>query len=327
MRLITAITSISLLLSLEASANALPKPIAGVGDIYSNLHNSPGRGKALRRDVDQILDRLERRQSPSSPPAAPAPSTSAPPLDGAKMSPEQWEVQTEAACLNYMSKGIQSPSGLAVCYNLPKLDNSTGAFNADLRLYRIAPPTGEWVGIVDEDVTVGLVYSDASLESTSKSTIVRRDVPSARLEARQDAKSPELLQGFKYVGQLNENIMSKPMNLTQLEALLTPVVTLSAETDGKKVTDELSSKEASFVSGTFQAFTSAEAAAVAATSGPFVMPGTSLEVFPIGLIITGIWALIGMGVVVWGTVGRYQFREQYRRRVKRGQTAAGTRKI
>jgi hypothetical protein len=49
----------------------------------------------------------------------------------------------------------------------------------------------------------------------------------------------------------------------------------------------------------------------------FTVPGTTLDIFPIGLIITSIWCGFFIIAVGLGTLGRIQFREQYRRRSKR----------
>jgi hypothetical protein len=63
--------------------------------------------------------------------------------------------------------------------------------------------------------------------------------------------------------------------------------------------------------------TQATAAPAAAEDPPFVIPGTKLAFFPTGLVVTCIWAAGFLGAVGFGTIGRIQFREQYRRRVKR----------
>lgn len=83
--------------------------------------------------------------------------------------------------------------------------------------------------------------------------------------------------------------------------------------------------EASFVTGVFadQPVSTASSGTPAFTSAvidhkiKFVMPGTTLGIFPVGLVITGSWAVAFVAVVGYGTVGRLRFREQYRRRIKR----------
>jgi hypothetical protein len=48
----------------------------------------------------------------------------------------------------------------------------------------------------------------------------------------------------------------------------------------------------------------------------FVLPGTRIMVFPTGLIITCIWTGLFSLAVGLGTVGRYRFRQHYRRRME-----------
>lgn len=48
-----------------------------------------------------------------------------------------------------------------------------------------------------------------------------------------------------------------------------------------------------------------------------ILPGTKLVDFPIGLVISSIWAVLYMMTVGYGTMSRYQARESYRRRVKK----------
>ena len=118
------------------------------------------------------------------------------------------------------------------------------------------------------------------------------------------------------------------------QALLTPNITLAGRiANGSTLQTQLSSKDASFVSGLFQGSmtgnttAAAQAAAIsAAANAKFVLPGTHLGIFPIGLIITSAWAGIFLSVVAYGTIGRIQFRESYRRRIRRG-VAGSTRTI
>lgn len=97
------------------------------------------------------------------------------------------------------------------------------------------------------------------------------------------------------------------------------------ETNGQTVNTSLSSSEATFVNGVFaKAATTTKAPAqsplqtlVVASDAPFVVPGLNILIFPIGAIITGVWAILFVAAVGWGTVGRMQFRDQYRRRSAR----------
>lgn len=108
--------------------------------------------------------------------------------------------------------------------------------------------------------------------------------------------------------------------------MVVPQLILGAISDaGEQVSAIVSMTEATFVNGVFApqtvtpsapgtpAFTSAVAGKVI----HFVMPGTTLAIFPVGLVITGSWAAVFVAVVGYGTVGRLRFREQYRRRIRR----------
>jgi hypothetical protein len=119
---------------------------------------------------------------------------------------------------------------------------------------------------------------------------------------------------------------------------------------GKVLTAQLSNADASFVNGVFSqaavqtsgsgatGATSASGAAAAASQvttaklvstvsiapqailvdpANFRVPGITLGIFPTGLIITSIWCGFFILAVGFGTLGRIQFREQYRRRSKR----------
>ena len=52
----------------------------------------------------------------------------------------------------------------------------------------------------------------------------------------------------------------------------------------------------------------------------FVLPGVQLMVFPIGLVITGSWLMIGLAAYGYGTFQRIQYAELYRRRMARTQS-------
>ncbi|KAJ4364706.1 hypothetical protein N0V83_009303 [Neocucurbitaria cava] len=128
------------------------------------------------------------------------------------------------------------------------------------------------------------------------------------------------------------------MTKEALQPLLIPEIDLSARNpvSNEDVTTTLSSQEASFVNGVFaktasaptnadpQAAASASAAVISAA--PFVVPGTSLAFFPVGLVVTSFWTLMFFLAVGFGTFGRIQYRDQYRRRVRMEQ-ARGVRTI
>ena len=106
------------------------------------------------------------------------------------------------------------------------------------------------------------------------------------------------------------------LSSTAMRIALTPVVALSGVAqDGLSMNTILSNQEASFVHGLFSdRQTAASTGSAQAQPTQFVLPGTSLGIFPISLIITGTWAFIFIAAVGFGTFGRIQFRNAYRRR-------------
>lgn len=304
--------------------------------INALLRRSEDIENVLRRDAD-IMAGLTRRQAPPQISTAPASG------DAAKADLAKWEEQTKAACgtaLTALNGQASNPSGIAVCYNLPFLDNQTGIFQAELRMYNISAPINPWVGVTASDVSMALSYLGATVQ-TMNGTFAKRDMTSVSfppikertvngmLVGRQTAAAPAELKVLMYVGKINSNLMGSAMTQATLQPLLIPTIELSAKnpTSGQDVKATLSSQEASFVNGVFAKQTTAtptDAAALASASAavisaaPFVVPGQTLDprVTKAGLIVTLVWAVNFIGVVGLGTYGRIQFREQYRRRVK-----------
>lgn len=116
-----------------------------------------------------------------------------------------------------------------------------------------------------------------------------------------------------------------------------PVVTLKAvDGNGQTVSTTVSSNEAAFVAGVFsqevvmstfrlaELAVEEEVARLKNGTTAFVLPGVQLLIFPIGLIITSVWMVIGITAYAAGTYARYNFRESHRRmmaRVEKGNVA------
>lgn len=100
-------------------------------------------------------------------------------------------------------------------------------------------------------------------------------------------------------------------------------------TSNQKVQTILSSSNANFMQGIFnQASTNtispaatASASALANNLMPFEIPGIRPGIPLIGLVVTCAWLGLFVIFVGLGTVGRYQFREQYHRNIKREQAS------
>ena len=108
-----------------------------------------------------------------------------------------------------------------------------------------------------------------------------------------------------------------------------PVVTLSGvNPGGKTVSTNVSSNEAAFVAGVFSQSVVLSNAAIAQVAvnnaverlqngtDAFVLPGTKILIFPIGLVVTGIWTVLGIAAYVAGTIARIGFADQYKRRTQ-----------
>lgn len=147
---------------------------------------------------------LEARQSSSTPLTA----------DGS-IDMEAWNAAANTACRDAL-KGIQeatNPSGTCVCYNLPLLNNQTGTFEADLRLFQISSPRGEFQGIPPDKIEVELSYNGASV-----SEVNGQPVPPVRLKLRQAADTTNtnnttggdlpLIKSYLFVGQVDQDRMS-----------------------------------------------------------------------------------------------------------------------
>ncbi|KAJ4289171.1 hypothetical protein N0V90_011513 [Kalmusia sp. IMI 367209] len=296
----------------------------------------------LRRDAD-IMATLTRRQDANGAQSAPQISTTPASGDAAKADLVKWEEQTKAACgnaLTALNGQASNPSGIAVCYNLPFLDNQTGIFQAELRMYNVSAPIDPWKGITAADVNMALSYQGATVQNMN-GTFAKRDITDisfppikertieGMLVERQTANAPTELKVLMYVGKINSNLMGSAMTQATLQPLLIPQIELSAKnpSTGEDVKATLSSQEASFVNGIFakqgqatptDAAALASASAAVASAAPFVVPGQTLDprVTKAGLIVTLVWTVAFMGIVGLGTYGRIQFREQYRRRMK-----------
>ncbi|USP75647.1 hypothetical protein yc1106_02921 [Curvularia clavata] len=304
--------------------------------------------EVLRRDAGRMAT-LTRRQDANPADTAPLASLTPASGDASNVNQAQWEEQTRAACMKTLSSlngQASNPSGIAVCYNLPFLDNKTGVFQAELRMYNVSAPINPWVGVTAADVSMTLSYLGATVQNM-QGNFAKREIISPVVEGRlierqnnngQNINGMTQLKVLMYVGRINENLMGSAMTQESLKPLLVPQIDLAAKNPvtGQDVETTLSSQEASFVNGIFSragnAPTNADPQAAASASAavssaePFVVPGVALAFFPIGLVITSIWALFFFLAVGFGTYGRIQYRDQYRRRV-RAELARGVRTI
>ncbi|UNI20526.1 hypothetical protein JDV02_006604 [Purpureocillium takamizusanense] len=253
-----------------------------------------------------------------------------------------WDAVTDAACIDALAVLPRSsnPSGNCLCYNLPSLDTASGVFEADLRLYRISTPRDAFAGVSPVDISVGVAYRGASVSPVAADDLMglgavanrTRLVVAPRAAASAAAAAdggPKLLRKYLFVGQIDKARMQQSMSMAALESLVIPTFTLSAtDRSGTPISTNVSLNEASFLTGVFasqvvlsdfsaaQAAVDARLAALRNGTAAFVLPGTQLMVFPIGLVITAVWLLLGVSAYAVGTWQRVNYAETYRRRVR-----------
>jgi len=139
-----------------------------------------------------------------------------------------WDAQTQLACTSTLEKlngKASNDAGMAVCYNIPLLNSTTGAFQADLRLFKVAEPTGQFANIPAQNVQVGLTYIGAQVQPIDKTQIGRRDVEGrneegfsliswpkrSNIEARQAKATPALVQAYAFTGFINKDLLGPSM--------------------------------------------------------------------------------------------------------------------
>lgn len=164
------------------------------------MAGSRGLERRLRQEAEDVLER--RQSQPSSASVIVGNGTGG--IDMAK-----WDQETSLACNEALSQlnVASNPSGTAICYNLPALDNQTGIFEADLRLYQLSEPSGAFSGIPPQNIQVGLIYHGASVSPVDPEMISARGYDPLRRRA--DLK---LLQAYLFVGQIDSDQVAQASN-------------------------------------------------------------------------------------------------------------------
>ncbi|RKF61897.1 hypothetical protein OnM2_037055 [Erysiphe neolycopersici] len=255
----------------------------------------------------------------------------------------QRDQKTQNACiesLKTMRTQVSNPSGMSICYNLPFLDAKTGVFEADLRVFMVTPATGPFRDIATDKIQVGLSYAQATVSPLNASALARRmndgesfiSLPrSVNTLVMKREMTPIMVRRYGFVGQISKSLL--PSNPDDLKQILAPNVSLSAvDSTGATITTSLTSDETKFVTGVFAAAqentpTKALLAPpiqtlVVAPDAPFVVPGLNILIFPTGLIITGLWAVLIIGTIGYGTIERIQWRERFREAKMRESTGS-----
>jgi hypothetical protein len=154
----------------------------------------------MRRYVDSIIEPLEERDTATS-----------------TVNITQWNENVLSSCttqLQSLNGDAGNPSGMVACYNLPFWDNSTGVFHADLRLFMVSQPTGEFAGISAENVQVDLAYASANVQSVDNAALRRREDAMSLMNPRGEMgkrQAPTLSQTYALYGKLNQEMLGMDM--------------------------------------------------------------------------------------------------------------------
>jgi hypothetical protein len=186
---------------------------AGIGNliIEGRTRNSPAVERSLEdmaRASLRARSQLEARQSEGQGSTAPLQA------DGS-LDIEAWNEAANTACREALRAlpHASNPSGTCVCYNLPLLDNSTGTFEADLRLFQLSQPTGQFQGIPQGQIEVELNYNGASVTEVNKQAVSGLKVRQQDNGNNNKAGDLRLLQSYLFVGQVDKNRMTGEMTM------------------------------------------------------------------------------------------------------------------
>ena len=268
----------------------------------------------IRRDLDRDLRRgalaaldgtITKR----------VPQSSGPSLSPAMSRTEMNQTISET-CVSALTKitTISNDAGIVACYNILQHDPATGNFQADLRLYHAAKPTGDFADIAPDNLMIGVEYASV----TTYSSLMKRSI-----RPRQTSASMTEMQQYSLLGTFAKTIDTNKLNQTELMSLMIPQVVVNAVKPNSATsisTNITTTNTAYLVIGDFKGdFTpllasSALQEAAIAHSSAFKLPGVTLGMFPTGLIITCSWLLIFVVAYGAGTIGRWRNRSFYRRR-------------
>lgn len=254
---------------------------------------------------DVLDDQLQRRQS------------NAGELDPTSSTTPDMNATIAAACIDGLSgiTSVSNQAGVTACYNILSQDREQKVFQADLRLYSAGQANGPFASLEPGNMLVGLTYPD----STNFTRSMKRSI---RYVPRQTSSMSEMQQYSLQLNLVPEMDLTK-LNDTELLSLITPQISINGVNtdDQTPISTNISSTDmAYFVIGEFSGqfkdeVTSPQLQQIAIeASSDFILPGTTLGIFPTGLIVTLAWMVLFLVAYGAGTVGRLRHRKFYRAR-------------
>ena len=213
MRTSIDITTIAILATSLQSALAVSigqiVPKSPIDISYGNRHSGYIASK-VRREARALVSGHEAYHVRNVAPSPSAVAVNIQPSASANPIPDMasWNNNTVAACIKAMDgmHGIASnPSGLAACYNVRQLDNATGVFEADVRLFRVAPPADGWT---TQAITVGMSYLGAAVALERAGNAKRDGTIVTWPHEKRDATLPQAVQNLTFAGKVNDDLIT-----------------------------------------------------------------------------------------------------------------------
>ena len=205
-------------------------PRAGI-DVSHAFRHTGYIDQRIRTDAHNILNhQLYHARNvdtaPSSSPAAGSSPDGHAPLDKGAVpatSAVPMTMNPAPACdkaLTSLNGVASNPSGIAVCYNVLMLNTSTGIFQADVRLYKISAPSGDWATLDDSPgkINTGLQYMGANVHTPSITPNSKRgmnrlaDAETQEIAARAVA-APESVKNLTFIGQAHSDVLPQLNNV------------------------------------------------------------------------------------------------------------------
>lgn len=111
---------------------------------------------------------------------------------------QKFNAAADKACLKALDDlvTVVNPSGMAACFNIPYFDNKTGAFEADIRVYKLTEAVGEFAGIPLSEYALKMNIPQATISNP------RRLVD----KTRNDQGEVKLLEEFRNFGQISTQL-------------------------------------------------------------------------------------------------------------------------
>ncbi|RMD41778.1 hypothetical protein DV735_g3353, partial [Chaetothyriales sp. CBS 134920] len=202
-------------------------------------------------------------------------------------SPSALNATIAEACITTLDNitDITNEAGMAACYNILSHNVALGTFQADLRLYKAKDQTGDFTGVTVGQMLVDLVYPPC----TTFTLLKKRSLTTRALDTMSE------LQQYTLSGTFTSGVDTAKLNETELMALMLPRISVVAAKPNSDIpisTNITTTDIAFFVIGDFQnqfspvLTTEAFQKQAILQSKHFTLPGTTLGIFPTGLIIT-----------------------------------------